>query len=155
MFLLLAATIMQSGGDMRPVHNSVDTVNAAAAAIVTAESRAEPPAEPVCASTPYCMFFFFFTFINVINYYGVLHGFWLDNLCSCNSLVDVLYFKTSVTACLCGIVNALALQENCVSCNTCHGAFLACNCCRLLIVLLRLIMEECSYAIRLYKNGHR
>lgn len=43
---------MQSGGDnmMRPVHNSVDTVNAAAAAIVTAESRAQPPAEPVRAS---------------------------------------------------------------------------------------------------------
>ncbi|CAL4967713.1 unnamed protein product [Urochloa decumbens] len=37
---------MQSGGDMRPVHNSVDTVNAAAAAIVTAESRTQPPAEP-------------------------------------------------------------------------------------------------------------
>jgi len=67
MLLLLAATIMQSGGEMRPVHNSVDTVNAAAAAIVTAESRAEPPAEPVCASTPYCMIFFlFFSFTNVI-----------------------------------------------------------------------------------------
>ncbi|GJM87395.1 hypothetical protein PR202_ga03344 [Eleusine coracana subsp. coracana] len=37
---------MQSGGEMRPVHNSVDTVNAAAAAIVTAESRTQPPAEP-------------------------------------------------------------------------------------------------------------
>ena len=60
MLLLLAATIMQSGGDMRPVHNSVDTVNAAAAAIVTAESRAEPPAEPVCALTPYCTIFFSF-----------------------------------------------------------------------------------------------
>jgi len=67
MFLLLAATIMQSGGEMRPVHNSVNTVNAAAAAIVTAESRAEPPAEPVCASTPYCMIFFpFLSFTNVI-----------------------------------------------------------------------------------------
>ncbi|TKW42333.1 hypothetical protein SEVIR_1G377700v4 [Setaria viridis] len=37
---------MQSGGDMRPVHNSVDTVNAAAAAIVTAESRTQAPPEP-------------------------------------------------------------------------------------------------------------
>jgi len=155
MLLLLAATIMQSGGDMRPVHNSVDTVNAAAAAIVTAESRAEPPAEPVCASTPYCMIFFSFSFLYQ-RYYGVLHGFLLDNICSCYSLVGVLYFKTSVTACLCGFVSALALQENCVLCNTCHGAFLACICCRLLIVLLlQLIMEECSYAIRLYKNDHQ
>lgn len=47
--LLLAAAIMQSGGEMRPVHNSVDTVNAAAVAIVTAESRTQPPAEPVRA----------------------------------------------------------------------------------------------------------
>jgi len=47
--LLLATTIMQSGGEMRPVHNSVDTVNAAAVAIVTAESRTQPPAEPVRA----------------------------------------------------------------------------------------------------------
>ncbi|XP_062221479.1 uncharacterized protein LOC133920889 [Phragmites australis] len=37
---------MQSTGEMRPVHNTVDTVNAAAAAIVTAESRTQPPAEP-------------------------------------------------------------------------------------------------------------
>uniref|UniRef100_A0A0D9Z0B1 Uncharacterized protein n=1 Tax=Oryza glumipatula TaxID=40148 RepID=A0A0D9Z0B1_9ORYZ len=37
---------MQSGSEMRPVHNSVDTVNAAAVAIVTAESRTQPQAEP-------------------------------------------------------------------------------------------------------------
>ncbi|KAL6591526.1 hypothetical protein ACP70R_050029 [Stipagrostis hirtigluma subsp. patula] len=37
---------MQSGGEMRPVHNSVDTVNAAAVAIVSAESRTQPSAEP-------------------------------------------------------------------------------------------------------------
>ncbi|KAG8060807.1 hypothetical protein GUJ93_ZPchr0002g24690 [Zizania palustris] len=37
---------MQSGSEMRPVHNSVDTVNAAAVAIVTAESRTQPPVEP-------------------------------------------------------------------------------------------------------------
>uniref|UniRef100_A0A0D9Z0A9 Uncharacterized protein n=2 Tax=Oryza glumipatula TaxID=40148 RepID=A0A0D9Z0A9_9ORYZ len=38
---------MQSGSEMRPVHNSVDTVNAAAVAIVTAESRTQPQAEPL------------------------------------------------------------------------------------------------------------
>jgi hypothetical protein len=32
---------------MRPVHNSVDTVNAAAAAIVSAGSRTQPTVEPV------------------------------------------------------------------------------------------------------------
>jgi hypothetical protein len=49
---------MQSGGEMRPVHNSVDTVNAAAVAIVTAESRTQPPAEPVRAYIPYHHIFF-------------------------------------------------------------------------------------------------
>jgi hypothetical protein len=45
---------MQSGDDeITVVHNSVDTVNTAAAAIVTAESRTQPPAEPVSDSTPY------------------------------------------------------------------------------------------------------
>ena len=42
---------MQRGGsEMRPVHNSVDTVNAAAAAIVSAGSRTQPTVEPVRAS---------------------------------------------------------------------------------------------------------
>jgi hypothetical protein len=50
---------MQSGSEMRPVHNSVDTVNAAAVAIVTAESRTQPQAEPVRASLPASMIFFF------------------------------------------------------------------------------------------------
>lgn len=60
--MLFAAAIMQSGGDMRPVHNSVDTVNAAAVAIVTAESRTQPPAEQVRAQIPYyCMVSFLST----------------------------------------------------------------------------------------------
>ncbi|CAM0943206.1 unnamed protein product [Alopecurus aequalis] len=37
---------MQRGSEMRPVHNSVDTVNAAAAAIVSAGSRTQPTVEP-------------------------------------------------------------------------------------------------------------
>ncbi|KAF8694443.1 hypothetical protein HU200_038185 [Digitaria exilis] len=36
---------MQNGDDMRPVPNSVDIVNAAAAAIVSAEGRTQPPLE--------------------------------------------------------------------------------------------------------------
>jgi hypothetical protein len=70
---------------MRPVHNSVDTVNAAAAAIVTAESRAEHPAEPVCASTPYCMIFFLF-FINVIMVSCMVFG-WITYVASLSDCV--------------------------------------------------------------------
>lgn len=85
MFLLLASTTMESGGEIVPVHNSVDTldaaaaaietVNAAAAAILTAGNRRQHDVLPVCASTPYCMFLF------LINIRDVLHGFWLDHLC--------------------------------------------------------------------------
>ncbi|CAN6171758.1 unnamed protein product [Urochloa humidicola] len=37
---------MQSGGEIMPVHNSIDTVNAAATAILTSGSRRQPQAEP-------------------------------------------------------------------------------------------------------------
>jgi hypothetical protein len=58
----LPGTKMQSPGETRPVHSSVDTVNAAAVAIATAESRTQDPAEPVRASTtPYYRVISFFS----------------------------------------------------------------------------------------------
>ncbi|KAL6911275.1 hypothetical protein ACP4OV_000080 [Aristida adscensionis] len=44
--MMPAHSLPSGGGEMRPVHNSVDTVNAAAVAIVSAESRTQPQAEP-------------------------------------------------------------------------------------------------------------